>query len=262
MRRMPKHRCLHAVRRAAARAVPCGCLLAMALPVSIGGAAIAAGGSPGAQGTEADFGSVQAFWTQQIRALGGEYRPAKLVQAPGPFSPRCNVALSIRGPFYCPGDETVYLDESFLQQVERRASPAADLAIGYVVAHEVAHHVQNVIGTTALVEQARARSTAALAARTLSALELQADCYAGLWVHWSGDRGTLKIPPEQAVSAALDAVAAVGAQWQSQRLAQQELLDPFTHGSAAQRSKWFHRGLATGQFGDCDTFGADAAGTL
>jgi predicted metalloprotease len=206
------------------------------------------------------FRDVQSFWSQQVASLGGRYRPTQLHFFGEPLSHPCGLKTVVRGPFYCPGDETVYLDQGFLQQLGQSSRQDANVAVGFVVAHEMAHHIQNVIGTTALVEQARARSTPELATRILTTLELQADCYAGLWARWSAAQGTIKVPDD--ISGLLDTVAAVSQQWQSHLTGGQQMLDPFTQGSAAQRLKWFRRGLDSGNFNDCDTFGAASAGSL
>lgn len=233
-------------------------VLAGLLSATLGRAATLA--STGDIQSEKLFRSVEAFWSQEVASLGGRYRPPKLIFFARSLKNLCDVPAALRGPFYCPVSETVYLDRTFMQQLMQRSEDNADDALGYVVAHEVAHHVQNVLGTTTLVDQARSRSTAELAQRTLTTFELQADCYAGLWVRWAQASGTIKIPAD--VSATLDTVAGVSQDWQSHLGAGQEMLDPLTHGSAAQRLKWFRRGLESGGFNDCDTFGAEAAGNL
>lgn len=205
--------------------------------------------------------SVDAFWSQQIASLGGRYRPPKLVFFMPPVKDTCDVAAALAGPFYCPINESVYLDRAFMQVlVQRFRGGSAAAALGYVVAHEVAHHVQNVIGTTGQVEQARGRSTQEIAQRTLITFELQADCYAGLWMHWAKANGTLEPPADDSVT--LEAIAAASQKMQSHLSTGEEMLDPLTQGSAEQRRRWFRRGLDSGQFNQCDTFGAEAAGKL
>lgn len=140
------------------------------------------------------FRSVEGFWTAQVQALGGRYRPAHLSLFSCPFRQRCDVQAALSGRFYCPINEVVYMDQPFLQRLARRAEGGANLAAGFVMAHEVAHHVQNIIGTTTIVERARAGSTAQVASRSLTAFELQADCYAGLWVHWAAGQHTVTVP--------------------------------------------------------------------
>jgi predicted metalloprotease len=204
------------------------------------------------------FRNVESFWSQQIAALGGRYRSPKLVEFTQAQSHVCDVVAAVTGPFYCPIDETVYLDQSFLQRVASRGPDSGKLALGYLIAHEVAHHIQNVIGTTGMVVQARARSTPELAGRLLTTMELQADCYAGLWAHWAGKA----IISAADVSASMNAVAEISRERQQRLAAGQEMLDPFMHGNAAQRLKWFRQGLDSGSFNDCDTFGAQAKGDL
>jgi len=199
------------------------------------------------------FASINAFWSQQIAALGARYRPPKLEWFAQPLKDGCGVPAALTGSFYCPNSETVYLDRPFLDRL-----PAT--ALGYVVAHEVAHHVQYLIGTTGMVNQARLRSSRDIAQRTLITFELQADCYAGLWMRWAVANGTIKSTADG--SAVLESVAAVSQQWQAHMHTGEQMLDPLVHGSADQRRKWLQRGWSSGQLNDCDTFGAVAAGNL
>ena len=216
--------------------------------------------SSGALSSDQLFRNVESFWSQEVTALGGRYRPPKLKLFSTPISPGCSAQAALSGPFYCPVNETVYLDRTFLHELRQRDKEGADLAVGIVVAHEVAHHIQNIIGTTSSVDQARANSTPDLAQRTFTTFELQADCYAGLWARWAGANGTIKIPAD--ISAPLDAIASTSQDWQSHLSAGQKMLDPLSEGSAAQRLKWFRRALDSGNFNDCDTFGAEATRTL
>jgi predicted metalloprotease len=224
-----------------------------------------AAGVPGAsdatlQSTRALFQDAQAFWTAQIAAFGGRYRPATLTFFSGHLGPTCSVAAPVVGPFYCPDAETVYLEQGFLQQVAERAAGATDVALGYVAAHELAHHVQSLLGTTPLVDEARARSTHEMAERTLTTFELQADCYAGLWLRWA--QRQRRVAPRPDLAAVLAAVTA-SSQWQRAQLRPgEQVLDPLTHGTAAARLKWLQVGLDSGDFNACDTFGAEAAGKL
>lgn len=206
------------------------------------------------------FGSGETFWTQQLGAFGGHYRPGMLTFFSPPLHQVCGVAAPLAGPFYCPLTETVYLDQGFVQHLRTGAPGARDSALAYLLAHELAHHVQAMLGTTDLVDQARARSTAQMAARTLATFELQADCYAGLWLRWAVQHGSTPAPA--GLPAVLEAVAAT-AQWQHAQLrAGEQMLDPMTQGTAAQRLKWLQQGLNGGDFNACDTFSAEAAGKL
>jgi predicted metalloprotease len=204
------------------------------------------------------FQAIESFWTEQIAGLGGRYRPATLRFFHRPLKPTCGIAAPLAGPFYCPDTETVYLDVEFLQRLQQRAPAGATAALGYVIAHELAHHVQGILGTTLLVEQARSRSTQTVAARTLITFELQADCYAGLWLRSAAQSGSTGAPA--GIAAVLDEVA-ISSRWQQAQLhAPEQMLDPLTHGTAPARLKWLHVGLDHGDFNACDTFGAEAAG--
>lgn len=213
-----------------------------------------------AQLSQTLFNGIEAFWSQQIAALGGQYRPPKLTFFTEPLSGVCGIRATVVGPFYCPSNESVYLDRKFLETLRERARGDASLALGYVVAHEVAHHVQAIIGTTGIVAQARSRSTPEMANRILATMELQADCYAGLWARWAAANDTISLPANFAKP--LDAAAAVGQERRRHLAPGVELLDPLTHGTAAQRLRWFKRGQDSGRFDDCDTFGAQSKGDL
>jgi len=207
-------------------------------------------------GTNALFQAGEQFWTQQIAALGGRYRPAKLAHFSGPTQGICALQSAVVGAFYCPAEETVYVDDAALQALRTRMhdDADADAAIAYVIGHELAHHVQAIIGTTAVVQQARMRSAPAIASQTFVTFELQADCYAGLWLRWAHANGTIQLPTDLAAMLAATAVA-------EKARAGQQALDPLSEGTAALRLNWVDRGLK-GQFNDCDTFGAEAKGTL
>jgi hypothetical protein len=158
------------------------------LPAPLGLTAVSTSANVATQMSEKLFHKVDEFCSQQVASLGGRYRPPKLTFFAEPISGVCDVQAALVGPFYCPVNETVYLDRQILSE---RARNDLNLALGYVVAHEVAHHIQNVIGTTSMVDEARARSTPELAQRTFTAMELQADCYSGLWARWADTRGLI-----------------------------------------------------------------------
>jgi predicted metalloprotease len=161
-----------------------------------------------------------------------QYQDAKLVLFSGAVQSACGFAQSASGPFYCPGDRKVYLDTSFFEELDRRFGAPGDFAQAYVIAHEIGHHVQNLLGVL--------RSSSV-------AVELQADCLAGVWGHSTGQRGILE---HGDVEEGLGAAAAIG----DDRLSQGRLSpDSFTHGSSAQRVYWFRRGLQTGKVSACDT---------
>jgi predicted metalloprotease len=234
----------------------------IALTASLSTALARSAAPPLATDLEAErlLGSINAFWSQQIAALGGRYRPAKLEWLAQPLQDGCGVPAALTGSFYCPNSESVYLDRPFLDRLMAASAGSPAAALGYVVAHEVAHHVQYLIGTTGMVNQARLRSSRDIAQRTLMTFELQADCYAGLWMRWAVANGTLTSTADG--SALLQSVAAVSQQWQAHLHTGEQMLDPLLHGSADQRRKWLQRGWNSGQFNDCDTFGAVAAGNL
>ncbi len=189
----------------------------------------------------------QNVWQQQ---LGASYRPAKLVLFRDAVQSACGFAESATGPFYCPGDEKVYIDLGFYDDLQRRFGAPGDFAQAYVLAHEIGHHVQNVLGTEAEVR--RARETRADLANEMSVrLELQADCYAGVWGHSTAQRELLE---QGDVDEGLGAAAAVGDDRLQRMGGGRVVPESFTHGSSEQRQQWFRRGLDTGRADACDTF--------
>lgn len=192
----------------------------------------------------------QAIWTQIMTRNNSQYTPARLVLFRNSTQSGCGVGQSAMGPFYCPLDQKVYIDLAFYDELQRRFGAAGDFAQAYVLAHEIGHHVQNLTGTASEVRQAQQQNPSA--ANQLSVrLELQADCYAGVWAASTQARGTLE---DGDVDEALAAAAAVGDDRIQQRSGQRVDVDGFTHGSAAQRAEWFRRGLSTGDPRSCDTF--------
>lgn len=192
----------------------------------------------------------QATWTQIMTRNNSQYTPARLVLFRNSTQSGCGVGQSAMGPFYCPLDQKVYIDLAFYDELQRRFGAAGDFAQAYVLAHEIGHHVQNVTGTASEVRQAQQQNPSA--ANQLSVrLELQADCYAGVWAASTQARGKLE---DGDVDEALAAAAAVGDDRIQQRSGQRVDVDGFTHGSAAQRAEWFRRGLSTGDPRSCDTF--------
>ena len=186
------------------------------------------------------------------RILPGRYEKAKLVLFSDAISSACGFASSASGPFYCPGDRKVYIDLSFYDQLQRRFGAPGEFAQAYVVAHELGHHVQNLLGIDEEMRGAqRARPDLA---NTLSVrLELQADCLAGVWGHSTGERGILESGD---VEAGLNAAAAIGDDRLQRGAGRGVHPESFTHGSSAQRVRWFRAGLQSGQIAACDTFRA------
>lgn len=192
---------------------------------------------------------VQNVWAKTLPRYGSRFSPARLVLFRNSTNSGCGPAQSAMGPFYCPLDERVYLDLGFFDELNRRFGASGDFAEAYVVAHELGHHVQHLLGTDARVRQAQESNPSA--ANELSVrLELQADCYAGVWAHSTEQRQMLE---QGDVDEALGAASAVGDDRIQQRTRGDINVDSFTHGSAAQRSQWFKRGFESGDPRNCNT---------
>ena len=195
-------------------------------------------------------------WTALFKQMGRQYRDPTLVLFSGAVNSSCGMAQSAMGPFYCPLDQKVYIDLSFYDDLKNRFGAPGDFAQAYVIAHEVGHHVQNLLGIAEQVQAARQQASTEAEANELSVrLELQADCFAGVWAnHADRARGILE---KGDVEEGLNAASAIGDD-RLQRQSQGYVVpDAFTHGSSAQRVHWFRQGLETGQVGACNTFQAD-----
>jgi predicted metalloprotease len=194
------------------------------------------------------LGDTEDFWTGTFNAMGGRYAPPHLVLYRGVTQSACGVARAAVGPFYCPGDQEVYLDTDFFQELARRFGAPGEFAEAYVIAHEIGHHVQNLLGTMrqydARAQRLDARGRNALSVR----LELQADCYAGVWAASARKRSLIDTSD---VESGLRAAAAVGDDMITKGRVPP---DAFTHGTAAQRTHWFETGLDTGDIRQCNTF--------
>ena len=194
--------------------------------------------------------SAQADWARVLPAAGTSYRPAKLVLFRGAVSSACGEAQSAMGPFYCPGDEKVYIDLGFYQELRDRFGAPGDFAQAYVLAHELGHHVQKLLGTEAEVR--RLQQGAPGQENELSVkLELQADCYAGVWAHEADREGMLEGGD---IEEGMSAAAAVGDDRLQREAGQAVNPEGFTHGTSAQRTEWFRRGFERGDIRSCDTF--------
>jgi hypothetical protein len=190
-------------------------------------------------------------WGRIFAASGKTYTPPTLVLYDQATETGCGVGMNAMGPFYCPLDHRLYLDLAFFRALDQRFGAPGDFAQAYVIAHEVGHHVQELMGVGAQVRQAQAMADPARANALSVRLELQADCYAGVFAYH--DQATGKLDPgdiDQAVAAA----AAVGDDTLQKRTRGEVVPDDFTHGSSAQRAAWFKRGYAAGATGACDTF--------
>jgi predicted metalloprotease len=193
---------------------------------------------------------VQGTWAREFTRMGREYERAKLVLFTDAVRSGCGAAAAAAGPFYCPEDRKVYIDLSFYRDLKDRFGAPGDFAQAYVLAHEIGHHVQHLLGLTDQVrqgQQARPDRAAALSVR----LELQADCLAGIWAHSTNERRLLE---EGDVEEALGAASAVGDDRIQRQAGGPVSPETWTHGSARQRAGWFRRGLESGRVQDCDTF--------
>jgi predicted metalloprotease len=192
-------------------------------------------------------------WTEEFRRRGREYRKPTLVLFSGQVESACGIASAAVGPFYCPGDEKLYIDLSFFQELRTKFGAEGDFAVAYVVAHEVGHHVQNLLGTMDQVHAAERRMSAEDRNSVSVRLELQADFLAGVWAYHARNRGIVE-PGD--VEEALGAASAVGDD-RLQREGQGYVVpDSFTHGTSEQRIRWFRHGLETGDVRQGDTFRA------
>ena len=221
----------------------------------------APGLEPGAD-PQADFvatvlGYTEDTWSQIFRESGSRYEPPRLVLFSGMVQSACGMGQAAMGPFYCPPDRKVYIDLDFYRELRDRFQAPGDFAQAYVIAHEVGHHVQNLLGTSEKVQRARQAADEVQSNALSVRLELQADCYAGVWANRTEQ--AQPILEQGDVEEGLAAAAAIG----DDRLQQQGrgyvTPDSFTHGSSAQRVQWFRRGLETGDPAQCDTFTADGA---
>ena len=193
-------------------------------------------------------------WGALFKAEGGSYVRPKLRLYTGSTDTACGPGQSASGPFYCPADQKVYLDLDFFQLMQDRFKVSSEFAEAYVIAHEVGHHVQNLLGLSEKVDQARRTQSERQANAMSVRLELQADCFAGVWAyHANLDRNILE---KGDVEAALKAASAIGDD-ALQRQAQGHVVpDSFTHGTSEQRVRWFGRGIASGEIAQCNTFEA------
>lgn len=222
--------------------------------VATGGAPMTAEDSareePQVQFVSSVLDDAQDTWAQVFSRNNSQYQPAKLVLFRNSTQSGCGMGQSAMGPFYCPVDQKVYIDLGFYNELQKRFGASGDFAQAYVLAHEIGHHIQHLSGTDAEVRQAQQENPNA--ANQLSVmLELQADCYAGVWANSTQSRGKLE---EGDVDEALTAAASVGDDRIQQQSGQRVNVDGFTHGSAAQRAEWFRRGFSTGDPRSCDTF--------
>ncbi len=206
----------------------------------------------GRQFTAVVLAETEDAWNRLMPQMGRRYQEPTLVLFSGAVQSACGLAQAAVGPFYCPADRQVYIDLSFFEDLRTRFGAGGDFAQAYVIAHEIGHHVQTLIGISGRVQQLKRGASQAEANLLSVRQELQADCFAGIWAH-SAERSQILEPGD--LEEALNAASAIG----DDRLQQQSrgyvTPDSFTHGSAEQRVRWFRRGFSSGNLEDCDTFG-------
>jgi len=196
----------------------------------------------------------EEVWTDLFRNSGQTYRKPTLVLYSGRTASACGTANAAVGPFYCPGDNQVYLDMDFFRVMERQLGAAGDFAQAYVIAHEVAHHVQNLLGVMRKTDAQRRSASEAQANRISVMIELQADCFSGVWAQQAQRRFGALEPGD--IEEALNAAHQIGDDTLQRNAGRAVVPDSFTHGTSAQRMTWFRRGFDSGDPGQCDTFNA------
>ncbi|GAA5785209.1 KPN_02809 family neutral zinc metallopeptidase [Chitiniphilus shinanonensis] len=201
------------------------------------------------------LGDTEDTWTTLFAENGGQYQQPRLVLFRGAVNSACGQASSAVGPFYCPGDRQVYLDLGFFDELNQRYRAGGDFAAAYVIAHEVGHHVQNLLGVSDKVHAARQRLDEVGGNALSVKQELQADCLAGVWGHYAQQRGLLE---QGDLEEALTAAHAIGDDTLQRNAGRQVVPDSFTHGTSEQRMTWFRRGFDSGRIQSCDTFAGTA----
>ena len=193
-------------------------------------------------------------WNAIFREAGQNYPEPNLVLFSGSVRSACGFASAAAGPFYCPGDSKIYIDLAFYDELRRRFKAPGDFAQAYVLAHEVGHHVQNVIGVLPKFNQARRSMSEREANRMSVRVELQADCFAGIWANRTAKKGYLE---EGDIDEALNAANQIGDDTIQKRTQGYVVPDAFNHGTSEQRRRWFYQGFKSGDFQSCDTFNTD-----
>jgi len=205
--------------------------------------------------TSTILGSTEDVWTKVFQQSGQQYPAPTLVLFSGMVGSACGRASSAMGPFYCPGDQKVYLDTSFFNDMRTKLGGGGDFAEAYVIAHEVGHHVQTLTGVSAKVDQLRSRGARMEGDNGLSVrMELQADCYAGVWANLAQQQYQWLETGD--AEEALNTATAIGDDRLQQQGQGMVVPDSFTHGTSEQRVRWFKAGFQSGNPGSCDTFGA------
>jgi predicted metalloprotease len=220
----------------------------------------APGTAPPADDEAAQFvatvlGYTEDTWGELFQESGQTYREPTLVLFSGQVNSACGFAQAAMGPFYCPADQKVYIDLAFYRELHERFGAPGDFAQAYVIAHEVGHHVQNLLGIAQEVQGVRQQVSETESNALSVMMELQADCFAGLWAHHT--ERAQQILEEGDIEEGLNAAAAIGDDRMQRRSQGYVVPDAFTHGSSEQRVRWFREGLRTGDFQACDTFNAE-----
>jgi predicted metalloprotease len=200
------------------------------------------------------LGSTEDVWGRIFQQSNSDYRPPTLVLYDGQVHSACGMGQAAMGPFYCPRDAKLYIDLAFLRDLQTRLGAPGDFAEAYVIAHEVGHHVQNLTGGFQRVEAAQGRTSRSVNPTSVR-MELQADCYAGVWGHHAGTAIHLDAGD---IAEGLNAATAVGDDRLQRQTQGRVIPESFTHGSSEQRARWFKRGLDSGRPKDCDTFATNA----
>lgn len=201
--------------------------------------------------TSVVLASTEDNWKEVFQKMGKTYQPPKLVMYRGATRTNCGTGQAAMGPFYCPADSTVYIDLSFYQDMKNKLGAGGDFAQAYVVAHEVGHHVQNLLGIERQVRQEQQGASQAEVNRLSVKMELQADCFAGVWGQYAEKQQMLE---EGDLQEALNAAQAIGDDRLQQQSQGRVVPDSFTHGTSQQRYTWFKRGFDSGDPGQCNTF--------
>ncbi len=217
---------------------------------------------PGAPGEDAmkDFvarvlGTTERVWEQNFTELGEQYEAPTLVLFSDQTRSACGLGAAAMGPFYCPGDRTIYIDLSFFRDLETRFGAPGDFAQAYVIAHEVGHHVQHLLGTLSRTTAERARLPEIEANEVSVRVELQADCYSGIWAHALAEEGV--VLEDGDIEEGLNAASAIGDDRLQKQTQGRVAPESFTHGTSEQRVRWFMRGMESGEIAACDTLRAD-----
>jgi predicted metalloprotease len=201
------------------------------------------------------LGSTEDVWDDLLSRYGRRYSDPTLVLFTGATRSACGTGLAAMGPFYCPLDQKVYIDLDFYKELKSRFSAPGDFAQAYVIAHEIGHHVQTLLGITEQVEALKSRMGQSQANALQVRMELQADCFAGVWANRADETRNIVEPGD--IDEALNAASAIGDDRIQRQTTGYVVPDAFTHGSSAQRVRWFKRGFESGKLESCDTFNAD-----